>query len=211
MQPELALLIVLPILARPVVALMFRASGDPDGEVRKDLFPALEGAALILAVWIVAMTSGGVAILSSLLALWLLALAIFDLRTLVLPNALTLPLIPAGLMVAVYFSPQALGGHLIGAILGWGIFVSIGAFFARLRGRPGLGGGDAKLLAAAGAWLGWQAIPSVIVVAALAGLGLVGLQMISGRKVGRRTLVPFGPCLAFAFLGVWLHGPLVHL
>ena len=156
-------------------------------------------------------TTGSAAILSSLVAAWLLAPAVLDPRTPVLPNIPTLPLIPAGLMVAVYFSPQALNDHLIGPIPGWGVFVSVGALFARPRGRPGLGGGAAELPAAAGAWLGWQAIPLVIAIAGLAGPGLVGWRIIPGRKIERRPPPPLGPSPAFAFPGVWPRGPLIQL
>jgi leader peptidase (prepilin peptidase)/N-methyltransferase len=78
----------------------------------------------------------------------------------------------------------------------------------RLRGREGLGQGDAKLLAAAGAWLGAVALPQVILVAALSALLVAAALRLSGRTMHAHSALPFGPFLALAIWALWLFGPL---
>ena len=80
--------------------------------------------------------------------------------------------------------------------------------YRRLRGIEGLGGGDAKLLAAAGAWVGAAALPSVLLGAACAALIAVAGLAIAGTRLSRRSALPFGPFLALATWAVWLLGPL---
>jgi leader peptidase (prepilin peptidase)/N-methyltransferase len=77
-----------------------------------------------------------------------------------------------------------------------------------LRGREGMGGGDARLLAAAGGWLGWQGLPSVLVLASLAALAIAGWQAARGHNIGASTRLPFGTYLVFGIFVVWLYGPL---
>lgn len=138
----------------------------------------------------------------------LLALSWIDYRHFVLPDVLTLPLIPAGLVVALAVSPESLPQHLLGAALGYAGLTAVAAVYRRARGRTGLGAGDAKLFAAAGAWLSWEALPSVLLVAGALGLALA-LAGGAGRHLAADTAVPFGPALAGAFWLVWLMGP-VH-
>lgn len=213
-------LILSPFAGRLAGSLALRISdaAEPgqttlDGQSRRMIpsgrWPLTELAAVSLTIWIVFLTDDAIAILSCGLMLWLLCLSLVDIRTYLLPDVMTLPLIPAGLLVAFLLSPESLSAHAIGAVLGWGIFALVGLFFVKFRGQIGLGGGDAKLLAGAGAWLGWEALPSVIVIAAIAGLVYAGALMLSGKSVHRGTPIPFGPFLAIAFLGVWLHGPLL--
>ena len=78
-----------------------------------------------------------------------------------------------------------------------------------LRGRDGLGEGDAKLLAAAGAWVTWMGLPEVMLVAALTGLAVALAGRLAGQKMEAQTAIPFGPCLAFATWIAWLYGPLI--
>ena len=94
------------------------------------------------------------------------------------------------------------GGCGLGAALGWLVFASVAAGYRALRGREGLGGGDAKLLAAAGAWLGWQALPQVMLLGAVA--ALVGAGVLRLARDGAR--LAFGPWLALAIWLVWLYG-----
>jgi leader peptidase (prepilin peptidase)/N-methyltransferase len=139
----------------------------------------------------------------------LLALALIDAREHRLPDALTLPLIPAGLAVTWWEVPDAdvLTDHAVAAALGYAVFAALAAGYRRLRGRDGLGLGDAKLLAAAGAWVGLAGVPSVVLLASLSGL-VVALARgwLTGMEV-RGVPLAFGPYLALAFWVVWLHGP----
>ena len=133
----------------------------------------------------------------------LVLLAAIDLRTLTLPDALTLPLLAAGLALSALGATGPLALHAAGAAAGAALVVGIDAAYRVWRGAPGMGLGDAKLLAAAGAWCGLAALPSVLVLACLA--GLAGAL---AAGAGARVPVPFGPALAAATWAVWLVGPL---
>jgi leader peptidase (prepilin peptidase) / N-methyltransferase len=167
---------------------------------------AMEGSALVVAVWAALVTSGWVLAASCLLGWTLLTLAAIDWRTGLLPDVLTLPLIPIGLGAAWFFDAGGIWDHVIGAAAGFVGFAALAALYRWLRGRDGLGLGDAKLLAASGAWLGWMALPSVILFAALLGLAFVLLRRVPLDATSR---IAFGPALALATWVVWLYGPLV--
>jgi len=136
----------------------------------------------------------------------LLALASIDWRELRLPNALTLPLLAAGLAAAGLEGREAVLSGVIGALAGYATLRLVGECYLRLRGREGLGQGDAKLLAAGGAWLGWEALTWVVLFAAVLGLALAALQRARGAALTRNTAVPFGPPLALAIWIIRLHG-----
>ena len=142
-------------------------------------------------------------ILDLLLAAVLLWAAVIDARRLILPDYLTLPLTAAGLALA-WLQPPDLTTRLIGAAAGFLVFAGIAFLYRKIRQRDGLGLGDAKLLAAAGAWLGWEDLPSVVLIASVGGLiwALV-------KRPDAKTQLPFGPFLALGFWLVWRFGPLV--
>jgi leader peptidase (prepilin peptidase)/N-methyltransferase len=122
-----------------------------------------------------------------------------DFRTFRIPDSITFRLIAGGLLfnffVDVRFcSPQE---AILGATVGFGFFWGLNWLYRTLKGRDGLGMGDAKLLAALGAWLGWQALPGIVLLSALSGL-LGGLIWLYWQKQGRAQAFPFGPFLAFA-------------
>ncbi len=171
-------------------------------------YPAIELAALALAVWALAVLPGWLAWAGSALGWALLALALIDARHLILPDSLTLPLVPAGLLVAWVVDPGKLADHAFGAALGFAGIALIALVYRRLRGREGIGLGDAKLFAAAGAWVSWQGLPGVLLLAAASGLlGHLVAARLSGRGAGEREL-PFGPYVAAGVWLVWLYGPL---
>ena len=110
-------------------------------------------AALAVAAWSLAVLPGWLAWAGCVLGWTLLALAVIDAKHLLLPDTLTLPLVPAGLLVAWAVEPAKLADHAIGAAAGFVVVAAIGLAYRRLRGREGIGLGDAKLFAAAGAWV----------------------------------------------------------
>lgn len=180
-------------------------------------YPAFELACLAVAAWAALVVPGWPLWPTCLLGWLLLTLAAIDYRHFVLPDAVTLPLLVLGLGVVLIVAPERIAAHLFGAVAGFAVFALIAAAYRRLRGRDGLGLGDAKLLAAGGAWLGWQALPTVVAFAA--GLGLAGVltaRLIAGLRGDRSapdlaaaTAVAFGPYLAAAIWLVWLYGPIV--
>ena len=173
-------------------------------------FPlVMEAAALAVVTWAASETSGWILAASCLLGWWLLLLAAIDWRNFLLPDALTLPLGIAGLAVTYTIDPSGLADHLIGALCGFLVFAAVGFVYSRIRGREGLGLGDAKLMGALGAWLSWQGLPSALLFAAMA-----GLVFVLGRSLVRRPLalgdpIPFGSFLALGGWLVWLYGPLL--
>ncbi len=131
------------------------------------------------------------------LAACLTTLAAIDLRDGLLPDAITLPLLWFGLAVnglATFADAQS---AIMGAIAGYLSFFVLERSYAALRKRQGLGGGDVKLLAALGAWFGWQVLPGIVLLASLSGLA-ASLSMIAAGKWRRATRIPFGPHLALA-------------
>jgi len=181
------------------------------GEAIGVYYPAVELAALAIALWAFATDSGWLVWASCGFGWTLLALALIDRRHFILPDVLTLPLVPAGLAVAWFAVPEAaaLVDNLAGAVGGYLVFFLVAWAYRRWRGRDGLGAGDAKLLAGLGAWVGASGLPSVVLLAAglaLAAALVGGLR--GGRRLSRLDRVPFGPFLAAAGWLVWLYGPL---
>ena len=139
-----------------------------------------------------------------LLGWTLLALAWIDWQWMRLPDVLTLPLLLAGLGVTLAWQPEALAEHAAAAIVAYIALRGLAAAYRRLRGREGLGAGDAKLLAACGAWMGLAALPWILLLAATAGLVAALVSVLAGRRVEAGTAVPFGPWLALALWLLWL-------
>ncbi len=195
---------LVPILSWLMVRARCRYCNQPLGW----FYPGVELAALAIALAAVLIDGGQRAWLDCLLGWWLLALGWIDLRCWLLPDALTLPLIIAGLAAAFLFNPDQLTDRAVGAALGYLTLTAIAALYRALRGREGLGGGDAKLLAASGAWLGAAALPQVILLAALSALAAAACLRLAGIRLGIHSALPFGPFLALATWVLWLLGPL---
>ena len=137
----------------------------------------------------------------------LLALALIDWDTTVLPDALTLPLMWAGLCAAAlgWLGPLNLLQSLQGAVVGYLALWSVYWLFKLTTGKEGMGYGDFKLLAALGAWLGWQAILPIVLMASVLGAA-IGLVMKATGSLRNGRFVPFGPFLAGGGLVVMLAG-----
>jgi len=153
----------------------------------------------------------------ALLLSWsLVALAGIDLDTQLLPDAITLPLLWAGLLASLAWPlagqglglsaaagvpipslPVAPADAIIGAAAGYLSLWSVYHLFRLLTGKEGMGHGDFKLLAALGAWLGWHLLLPIILGSAVVG-ALVGIGLIAARRRGREVPIPFGPFLAAA-------------
>ena len=162
-----------------------------------------ELAATAVAIWAAAAGEQGALLWAGCALGWtLLSLAWIDAATLRLPDALTLPLILAGLAEALWLEPDALTGRAVGAALGYTLLWVLALTYRRIRGRDGLGLGDAKLLAAAGAWVGVAQLPYVLLGGALGGLAWA-LRRLRPDPAAR---LPFGPFLAGAAWVVWLYG-----
>jgi leader peptidase (prepilin peptidase)/N-methyltransferase len=143
--------------------------------------------------------------LAALLLTWsLIALAVIDLDHHLLPDAITLPLLWAGLLFHLVFGPHAatspfasLTNGVIGAIAGYLSLWLVFHGFRLVTGKEGMGYGDFKLFAALGAWLGWQMLPLIILLSALTG-AITGVCLIALGRHTRQAPIPFGPYLAAA-------------
>lgn len=169
-------------------------------------YPGVELAAIAVALTAVVVDDGPGAWLDCLLGWWLLTLGWIDLRCWLLPDALTLPLVIAGLIAAAIFDPDQLANRSLGAALGYLILLAVAMIYRSLRGREGLGRGDAKLLAASGAWVGADVLPQVILLAALSALAAAACLRLAGVRLGAHSALPFGPFLALATWVLWLFG-----
>lgn len=136
-----------------------------------------------------------------ILAWFLVALIWIDISCYLLPDKLTLPLLWIGIISHSFGSERNLYDAVYGAVLGylvlWGFFWG----FKLTTGRNGMGYGDFKLLAALGAWVGWQQLPLLCTIAALTGISYFSLRCLISKKAG---MIPFGPCLALAGFAVYI-------
>ena len=135
----------------------------------------------------------------AILIMALIGLAIIDFRTFRLPDIITVPLMIMGLVYNFLFQPgfTSINSALVGVALGFGFLWGINFFYRLLKKQDGIGLGDAKLLAALGAWMGWQVLPEILLLAAL--LGLVGGWVwLRWQRLSTNQAFPFGPFIAFA-------------
>lgn len=145
--------------------------------------------------------------IGALLLVWsLIALAAIDFDTQLLPDSITLPLLWLGLgfnLASTYVDiPAAVVGAMAGYLALWTVFW----LFKLATGKEGMGYGDFKLLAALGAWLGWQMLPTIILLSSVVG-ALVGISLIVVARRGRNIPIPFGPYLAAAGAIALFWGP----
>ena len=138
------------------------------------------------------------ALLGVMLLTWaLIALTMIDVDHQLLPDDITLPLMWLGLLFNVGNTYVSLQDAVIGAMAGYLILWSIYWLFKLLTGKEGMGYGDFKLLAALGAWLGWQALPVIILLSSLVG-AICGIALMVIKRRGKEIPIPFGPYLAMA-------------
>lgn len=162
-------------------------------------YPGVELAAaiLVLAVFWRWPTEPAMALSAGVLMLGLLTLAVIDLETQLLPDSLTLGLLWTGLLVNLDGRFVSLPMAVMGAGAGYVALAGVAWLFQRLTGKEGMGLGDAKLLAALGAWLGWLALPAVVLLASVSG-AVLGIVWLKSQGLTRATPIPFGPFLAVA-------------
>jgi leader peptidase (prepilin peptidase)/N-methyltransferase len=161
-------------------------------------YPLVELLSALLSTVVIWQLGLGLAGISALFLTWaLIALALIDFDTQLLPDDITLPLLWAGLLLNVFAFHCSLSDAVIGAMAGYLILWSIFWLFKILTGKEGMGYGDFKLLAAFGAWLGWQALPMIILISSVVG-SLIGIGLILFKGRDSQIPVPFGPYLAIA-------------
>ena len=163
-------------------------------------YPIVEAVTGLLSAFAAAYFGMNWAAAGALLLIWsLIALTFIDFDTQLLPDSITLPLLWAGLLFNIFGTYTSLPSAVIGAMGGYLALWSVYWGFKIVTGKEGMGYGDFKLLAALGAWLGWEILPLTILLSSLVG-AVVGIILIALAKHGRHVPIPFGPYLASAGL-----------
>lgn len=185
----------IPVLS--YIALRGRCSACKAGISMR--YPVIELVSAALAIFLGYKFGGAnLGLLAALVFTWsLLALTMIDIDTMLLPDSITLPLLWLGLLVNLFGMFASLQDAVIGAMAGYGVLWSVFWLFKLATGKEGMGYGDFKLLAALGAWLGWQALPMIILLSSFVGAALGILTMYLQRR-GKDIPMPFGPYLAIA-------------
>ena len=171
--------------------------------LRYPLLEILSGLMTVVVVFHFGVTVTSVAAL--ILTYSLLALAAIDLEQQILPDSISLPVLWLGLLLSVMGGRVDCESSILGAAIGYLSLWSVYQLFKRVTGKEGMGYGDFKLLALLGAWLGWQAVPLVIVLSSVVG-ALTGLGLVLFRHHASDQPIPFGPFLAAAGWIVLLFG-----
>ena len=196
---------LIPIVSWIVQAGKCRACGSAVSPV----YPGMEIAAIVVALWAVATVDADVRWITVALGWVLLALAVMDARDFFLADELTIPLVPLGLAVCWLLSPEQLYFHIAGAVLGLASMIALAWGYKTVRGRDGLGLGDAKLFAAAGAWTGLEGLGTVLLYAVLVNLLMLTVARPTAGDMGATTPIPLGTGLAAGIWLTWLYGPFV--
>ncbi|MGY6630299.1 MAG: prepilin peptidase [Wenzhouxiangella sp.] len=184
----------------PLVSwLVLRARCRACGTAISWRYPLVEFVTGVLSVVIIMVFGATVEGFAALLLTWaLIAGTGIDFDHHLLPDQITLPLLWLGLAVNLFFGAFAtLEDAVIGAIAGYGVLWLVFHLFKLATGKEGMGYGDFKLLGALGAWLGWQALPLVILLASVVG-AVTGIALIIAARHGRDVPIAFGPYLALA-------------
>ncbi len=163
-------------------------------------YPLIEAVTGLLTAFAAVHFGFGWSALGAIVLIWsLIALTFIDFDTTYLPDAITLPLLWCGLLFNLGNTYADLPSAVIGAMAGYLALWSVYWGFKLLTGKEGMGYGDFKLLAALGAWLGWQMLPLIVLLSSMVG-AVVGILLIVLAKRGREVPIPFGPYLATAGL-----------
>lgn len=170
--------------------------------------PATEIAGALVAGAAVAFAPEGTLLLTVLFGWLLLALAAIDFRTYLLPDSLNAAVFGLGALMVFFARPDDWMWHAAGAVFGFGLLWGVEVLYRRLRGRDGLGRGDAKLLGAIGVWVGAAGIPPVLLIASLSGIAAV-LVLAAKKSVelSGQSAIAFGPWIALGGYTVWLLQP----
>jgi len=161
-------------------------------------YPAVELATGLLTLSLASAFPISAALLGAIAFTWaLIVLTMIDVDHKLLPDNITLPLLWLGLVFNLAGTYVSLEDAVLGAMLGYLLLWSVYWLFKLVTGKEGMGYGDFKLLAALGAWLGWQALPLIILLSSLVG-AVCGIMLMIAKRRGREVPIPFGPYLAAA-------------
>jgi len=195
-----------PIASWLVLGGKCSACGKPISS-RYPLVEALGGLLAAAAIWRFGAPPASWQGVAACVLLWMLiALTFIDFDTQLLPDGLTLPLLWAGLIANMFELFMPLRTAVIGAIAGYLALWSVYWLFKLIRGKEGMGYGDFKLLAALGAWMGWQMLPLIVLLASVVG-AVIGIGLIVFKGRDHSVPLAFGPYLAIAGAIALFFGP----
>ncbi len=161
-------------------------------------YPIIEATTALLSVIVAFHFGYSLETIAGIILTWcLICLTMIDYDTQLLPDSITLPLLWGGLFLSLFTLFVDSHDSIIGAIAGYLSLWSVYQLFRLVTGKEGMGYGDFKLLAALGAWMGWQMLPIIILLSSLVG-AIVGSALIIFQKKKKSTPIPFGPFLAAA-------------
>ena len=185
----------------PVISYLFL--GGKCGNCKAHIsirYPVIEAVTALFSVITLWVGGPSESTLLALLLVWaLVALTVIDFDTQLLPDSITLPLMWLGLVLSYFGYLGDFNSAFLGAVFGYLSLWSVYWLFKLVTGKEGMGHGDFKLLAALGAWLGWELLPAVILLSSVVG-AVVGISLMVFKKHGREVPIPFGPYLAAAGL-----------
>lgn len=182
----------IPILSYFLLRGRCRTCGTPIS-LRYPAVELLSGLAAVATAYTLGISAQALLAFAFLCAL--IVVTFIDLDHQIIPDAVSLPGIAVGLTAAVFLGEPSWRASLAGILLGGGLLWAVAEGYYRLTGREGMGGGDIKLLAMIGAFLGWQAVLVTLMIGSLAG-SLIGTALMLTQRGDRRTPIPFGPFLA---------------
>ena len=169
-------------------------------------YPLIELGTALCSVWIAWHFGYSWSALAGVVMTWILVALIFiDIDTMLLPDQLTLPLLWMGLLFSIVNPAVTSADSIIGATVGYLSLWSVYWAFKLLTGKEGMGYGDFKLLAALGAWMGWQYLAIVVLMSSLVG-AVIGISVLSFQGKDKGQAIPFGPYLAIAGWLTLLYG-----
>ncbi len=191
----------------PIISYLFLRGKCSNCGIKISLqYPLVELFTAILTTFVVWKFGISLQSLGAVALTWyLIALSGIDIKTQLLPDNMTLPLLWLGIILNIFSTYTDLTSSILGAIFGYLALWLVFHLFKLVTGKEGMGYGDFKLLAALGAWLGWQSLPLIILLSSAVG-AIIGLTMIATKLQERSTPIPFGPYLAVAGWIVMLYG-----
>lgn len=142
----------------------------------------------------------------ALLVVALIVITFIDFDHQIIPDEISLSGVVLGFLASFFLPEPGWASSLAGIVVGWGSLALVFYAYLWLTGREGMGGGDAKLLAMLGAFLGWKAVPFIIFISSLVG-SIVGLSLMALQRKGRHLAIPFGPYLAMGAVLYIFYGP----
>lgn len=173
-------------------------------------YPLIEALTAVLSAIVAWQFGFSTACLGALLLTWsLIALTFIDLDHQLLPDKITLPLVWLGIFFNLFGTFTDLNSSVVGAIAGYLSLWSVYHLFRLITGKEGMGYGDFKLLAALGAWMGWELLPMIVLLSSLVG-AVVGISLILLKNHQRDIPIPFGPYLAAAGWIAFLWGDSIN-